>query len=224
MEPRPARSHHRKCAVSRRAETRAAFAAAGLPVPLYTGKDPSRHDGNAWDTRIGMLTHKAIGLIAPSAQQTNAEDYPALVRGVVAEIVTDKSLGRLDRARTRITGLTVQYLREFLPPVGTVFLGTELAAGRGRVDLAWEHPITGVWFDELKTWRHTHVGLDDTTWKQITRYIDAGTTTYSDQFAGLRLLTLGNLRSCVAVSRQGLVEPLADSPLHPARLAFGEAA
>lgn len=205
-------------------QRREAFAAAGLPIPRYTGKDPGRHDGNAWDIRIGVLTHKVIGAVAPLALASDPANYPALVRGVVAEVVKDRTLGRLDRARTRVTGLTVQYLREFLPPTGTTFLGTELAAGRGRVDLAWQHPTVGVWFDELKTWRHTHVGFDDSTWAQVTRYLDAGTTTYADNFAGLRLLTLGNLRACVTVTRQGLVEDLAESPLHPSRLRLEVAA
>lgn len=205
-------------------ERRATFAAAGLPVPVYGGKAPGRHDGNAWDIRIGVLTHKVIGQVAAPAQRSNPADYPSLVRDVVAETVKDKTLGRLDRARIRVTGLTLQYLREFLPPASAKFLGTELAAGRGRVDLAWHHPSAGVWFDELKTWRHTHVGFDDTTWKQVTRYLDAGTTTYGDDFAGLRLLTLGNLRACVTVTRQGLIEDLTDSPLAPSRLTMGDAA
>lgn len=203
---------------------REAFAAAGLPVPIYAGKAPGRHDDNAWDVRVGMLTHKVIGQVAPLAQSSDAADYPNLVRGLVAEAVKGSALGRLDRARTRVTGLTIQYLREFLPPSPTVFLGTELAAGRGRVDLGWQHPTVGVWFDELKTWRHTQVGFDDTTWAQVTRYIDAGTTTYGETFAGVRLLTLGNLRACVTVTRQGLVEDLAESPLHPSRLGLGDAA
>lgn len=203
---------------------REAFAAAGLPVPLYTGKAPGRHDGNAWDIRIGMLTHKVIGRVAPAAQWLSPSEYPALVREAVGALVTDRTLGRLDRARTRVTGLTTQYLREFLPPSTATFLGTELAVVRGRIDLAWQHPTAGVWFDELKTWRHTHVGFDDATWQQVTRYLDAGTTTFGDEFAGLRLLTLGNLRACVAVTRQGLVEDLTDSDLAPARLALGGAA
>jgi hypothetical protein len=210
--------------VTTAAERRAAFAAAGLPVPVYTGKAPGRHDSNAWDSRIGVLTHKVIGEIAPLAQNTNPADYPTLVRGVVAATVKDRTLGRLDRARIRVAGLTVQYLREFLPSVGTVFLGTELAAGTGRVDLAWQHPTAGVWFDELKTWRHTQAGFDDTTWAQVTRYLDAGTTTYGTDFAGLRLITLGNMHACVTVSGQGLVEDLAQSPLHPSRLIIGVAA
>lgn len=202
-------------------ERREAFAAAGLPVPLYTGKAPGRHDDNAWDRRVGMLTHKVIGQVAPVAQSQEPGDLRSLVRGVVAQTVKGKELGRLDRARTRVTALTLQYLREFLPPAPVVFLGTELAAGRGRVDLAWQHPTVGVWFDELKTWRHTQVGFDDDTWTQVHRYLDAGTTTYGETFAGLRLLTLGNLRACVTVTRQGLVEDLAGSALHPSRLGLG---
>ncbi|NYE35657.1 hypothetical protein F4692_000761 [Nocardioides cavernae] len=206
------------------AERREAFAAAGLPVPVYPSKPVQRHDSNAWDVRIGILTHRVIGIVAPQAQHLPSAEHPALIRATVGSIVSDRSLGRLDRARTRITGLTTQYLREFLPPPSVEFLGTELMAGRGRVDLAWRHPTLGVWFDELKTWRHSQAGLDDPTWRQITRYLDAGTTTYADQFAGVRLLTLGNLRACVAISRQGLIEDLAHSPLAPSLLTVGGAA
>ena len=205
-------------------QRREAFAAAGLPVPIYPSKSPGRHDGNAWDIRIGVLTHKVIGQVAPAAQWRERSEYPALVRETVGQVVRDKSLGRLDRARTRVTGLTTQYLREFLPPTSATFLGTELAAGRGRVDLAWQHPKVGVWFDELKTWRHTQVGFDDATWQQVHRYLDAGITTFGDDFAGLRLLTLGNLRGCVVVTRQGLIQDLATSALHPSRLSLGGAA
>lgn len=207
-----------------RTARREAFAAAGFPVPIYSANAPGRHDETMWDARIGALAHKVVGKVAEPAQWVAVEDYASLVRPVVAEVVSSRDLGRLDRARTRVTGLTIQYLREFLPPPNVQFLGTEIAAGRGRVDLCWEHPTVGVWFDELKTWRHTLPGLDDATWQQITRYLDAGTTTYGDAFAGLRLLTLGNRRASVTVTRQGLVEDLADSPLHPSRLGHGAAA
>lgn len=203
---------------------RAAFEAAGLPVPIYSGPALQRHDNNAWDVRIGILTHQVIGEVARVAAGADGVDHATLVREAVARVVKDRSLGRLDRARTRVTGLVSQYLKEFLPPSPSVFLGTELAAGRGRVDLAWQHPEVGVWFDELKTWRHVQVGFDEPTWGQVRRYLDAGITTYGEDFAGLRLLTLGNLRACVAIDRQGLIEDLARSPLHPSRLSLGGAA
>ena len=200
---------------------RASFAAAGLPTPLYSGAPVATYDGTAWDARVGILTHKVVGDVASQAQWGGPSQYPALVREAVGRIVKDKTLGRLDRARTRVTGLTSQYLREFLPPPRAQFLGTEFAAGKGRVDLAWQDPELGVWFDELKTWRHAQVGLDDATWRQVRRYLDAGTTTYGDNFAGLRLLTLGNLRACVFISRQGLIEDLTASVLAPTSLQVG---
>lgn len=205
-------------------QRRAAFAAAGLPAPIYTTAPGATYDGTAWDARIGILTHKVIGDVAPQAQWAGPEQYPTLLREAVGRIVKDKTLGRLDRARTRVTGLASQYLREFLPPTRTEFLGTEFAAGRGRVDLAWQDPQVGVWFDELKTWRHSQVGLDEPTWRQVRRYLDAGTATFGDDFVGLRLLTLGNLRACAFISRQGLIEDLTTSTLAPARFTVGGAA
>ncbi len=197
---------------------REAFAAAGLPVPIYKHAASATVDHTAWDTRIGILTHRVIGSVAPAAQGASAPVVADMVRTTVAAIVADRTLGRLDRARTRVTGLTIQYLREYLPPDSVAFLGTELAAGAGRVDLAWHHPTVGVWFDELKTWRHAQVGLDNPTWGQIRRYLDAGRTNFGVDFAGVRLLTLGNRRACVTVTTEGLVEDLHASPLAPARL------
>ncbi|ROR90980.1 hypothetical protein [Nocardioides aurantiacus] len=207
--------------MSAASKSRAAFAAAGLPVPIYKGPAPATVDHTVWDTRIGVLTHRVIGEVAPHAQ--NIPDVTGtvmadLVRSTVARVVADRTLGRLDRARIRVTGLTVQYVREYLPPLGVDFLGTELAAGGGRVDLAWYHPAVGVWFDELKTWRHARAGLDTETWVQVRRYLDAGKTTFGDAFVGVRLLTLGNRRACITITSNGLIEDLHTSPLAPARL------
>ncbi|MCF6506844.1 hypothetical protein E9549_05405 [Blastococcus sp. MG754426] len=197
----------------------ALYARAGLPVPIYSDKPTQTHDSRAWDSKIGVLTHTIAGRLASSAQTLDGRALRVLIAETVGATVKDRSLGRLDRARIRVTGMATQYLTHFMPPSPAVFLGAELAAGGGRVDLAWDDPEMGVFFDEIKTWRHVQATLDEDTWTQVHRYLDAGIAAYGDRFAGVRVITLSHLRSCIYVSPQGLVESLHNSPLAP--VAFG---
>lgn len=199
------------------AAQRTVFAAAGLPVPQYD-RTVLRLERTQWDSRIGLATHRVIGLIAPAALTTLPSDFGSLVRPVVAAEVRGRDLGRLDKARTRVTGLTVRYLREFLPAPDGEFLGAETPLRDSRPDLVWRVSGVGVWFDEIKTWRHTQPTLDTDTWAQVTRHLAAGTRTHGDLFAGVRLITLGNLNACIHVSPSGRIEELRDSPLHPTNL------
>lgn len=196
----------------------ALYARAGLPVPIYDEKPTQTHDSRAWDSKIGALTHAIAGRLAATAQTVDGRALRALVAETVGATVKDRSLGRLDRARVRVTGMVTQYLTHFVPSAPTQFLGTELAAGGGRVDLAWDDANAGVFFDEIKTWRHVQATLDEDTWSQVHRYLDAGIAAYGDRFAGVRVITLSHLRSCIYVSPQGLVESLHNSPVAPASL------
>jgi hypothetical protein len=200
------------------------YARAGLPVPVYPEKPTQTHDNRAWDSKIGTFTHLISGRLAPTAQAMRGQELRAVIGETVGAMVKDRSLGRLDKARLRVTGMVSQYLTHFVPPAPTVFLGTELAAGTGRVDLAWDDPTAGVFFDEIKTWRHVQATLDEDTWTQVHRYLDHGIATYGDRFAGVRVITLSHLRSCIRISPEGLVESLAMSPLHPDVLTRGVAA
>jgi hypothetical protein len=191
------------------------YARAGLPVPIYPEKPTQTHDNRTWDSKIGTLTHLISGRLAPTAQAMRGQELRVLIGETVGAMVKDRSLGRLDKARLRVTGMVAQYLTHFVPPAPTVFLGTELAAGTGRVDLAWDDPTAGVFFDEIKTWRHVQATLDEDTWTQVHRYLDHGIATYGDRFAGVRVITLSHLLSCIRISPEGLVESLAMSPLHP---------
>lgn len=200
------------------------YARTGLPTPIYADESTQTGARRTWDSKVGTLTHTVAARLAGAAQSLDAHALRASIAETVAATVTDRSLGRLDRARIRVTGMVTQYLAEFVPPIPTVFLGAELAAGTGRVDLAWDHPTAGVFFDEIKTWRHVQPSLDEETWTQVHRYLDAGIDTFGDRFAGVRVITLSHLRSCVWISPEGLLEALNNAPLDPRTLTAAVAA
>lgn len=205
-------------------ERRAMFAAAGLPIPLFDGKRTPTHDSVAYDAKIGVLAHQVIGLLAPTVRGLSKDEQRTVVADTVAAAVTSRALGRLGKARLRVISMVMAYVNIYMPPVDATFLGAELVTGTGRVDLAWSLTGTGVWFDEIKTWRHQRVGLDTATWDQVHRYIAAGLNTFGDDFAGLRVITLSDPAGPVAIDRWGTVEELAKSALAPARLAMQSAA
>lgn len=207
-----------------RVTMRELYARTGLPTPIYTDKPTQTHDSRVWDSKIGTLTHAIAGGLADRAQTLDGRALRVLIAETVGATVTDRSLGRLDRARVRVTGMATQYLTHFVPPAPAGFLGAELAAGTGRVDLGWDDPTAGVFFDEIKTWRHVQATLDEDTWTQVHRYLDHGIATYGDRFAGVRVITLSHLRSCAWISPMGLLEPLHRSPLDPTLLAQAVAA
>ena len=195
------------------------FAAAGLPVPMYAAKAPARHDSEEWDRRIGIAVHEALGAVIPSLQDLPHSEWNTVLLPTIDWAVSRHLRGRLDKARLRAAGLASQYLREFMPDSPAVFVGAEVRVRGGRVDLVWSHPEIGVWFDEVKTWRRTQATLDSDTWEQVRRYTIAGQEGYGDEFAGVRLLTLGNRRACAAMSPDGIIEDLDESDLAPAWIA-----
>jgi hypothetical protein len=196
----------------------------GLPTPLYTGKPTQSHDDRSWDGKIGRHTHAVIGAVASTVQTATAERLRLLVHEQVSREAVQRDLGRLDRARQRITGLVMQYMTVHLPPASVAFLGSEQRAGRGRVDIAWDSPTAGVFYDEIKTWRHVPEVPDEETSTQIHRYMDAGRARYGSRFSGVRLLPLGHLNACTWWSPDGLIEPLRLSPLSTTALTAGGAA
>lgn len=212
-------------AAQARAAVEKAYADAGLPHAIFKPGASQTHNRTSWDSRLGMIAHRSIGEIAVEAQALSLPERIVLVRSHVAgSMVNERNLGRKDKATVRVIGLVSSYLRWYLPPIGVAFVGAEVVLGGGRVDLAWEHPISGVFFDELKTWRHHQATLDAETYAQVHRYLDAGLALHGERFAGVRLLTLGSTTGCVAVTSRGSVEPLAASALAPALLAVTELA
>lgn len=200
------------------------FATAPLAVPVYDDRPTATHDGRAWDAKIGMLVHQVIADVASSVQAIGLDAAGDLLSETVGRLVTSNELGSLTRARTRTIGMANRYLRDFLPGPSAVLLGTEYRTGNGRADLAWDLPGVGVWFDEIKTWRHAAVGLDTDTWEQVHRYMDAGLGRFGSRFVGVRVLTLSHPGACEVVTAIGTREPLVGSDLDPAVLSLGRAA
>lgn len=206
-------------------ERQAAFAAAGLPVPVFDGKRTPTHESLMFDAKIGVFVHRVLGELAPTLGSMARRDALAAIGETVDRVVTGRGLGRAGSVRLRVIAMVVAYMDRYLPPVGAEFLATELVCGDGRVDLAWRLPGVGVWFDEIKTWRHQDVGLDRVTWEQIHRYMAAGRGEFGAEFAGLRVLVLSQTaHASVAVDVFGTVEPLQGSALHPSRLVARRAA
>lgn len=199
---------------------------AGLPVavhpePRKAGAKP-RQTARDWDRRIGVLVHQVIAELVPLARDANGVTVGDLATEVAARVVRERTLGNLAKARGRVAGMASLYVQRLAPPASTAFLGSEVPAHAGgvagRVDLAWEHPELGVFYDEVKAWQQVLVVLDDETTRQVVRYLDAGMADHGERFAGVRLLTLSAVPRCLYVDRQGTAHPLVGSPLCPAAL------
>lgn len=190
----------------------------GLPTPIWPKKEhptPSQMSQRA-AARQGMYVHATIGMIATDAQGASLDALDGLVADALRVVVVGRENGNLPRARARMSGLVHQYVRVFLPPPGTEFHGTEVPVPRGRADLLWWHPAQGWFFDEVKTFRFA--GEDDLDYRaQVTKYLNAGAALDGD-FAGVRLISLGNTQASRLYSPDGLVQPLFDSPLAPNQL------
>lgn len=80
------------------------------------------------------------------------------------------------------------------------------------MDLAWEHPVLGVVYDELKTTGHGGVtDPGDAYVAQAARYAAAVAERHGDRFLGVRLIVLGGLRASRLVLGDGTAVPLAGS-------------
>ncbi|MBE7325287.1 hypothetical protein IEQ44_11540 [Nocardioides sp. Y6] len=190
------------------------YARAGLPQARYaTSKASPTADRSSYDARIGSIVHGVIATVARTCQLLGFVERGDVVQEAVAAQTLGRDLGRGDKARLRVTGLVCQYLDLYLPPADATFVGAELRLENGRVDLAWKHPKHGVFFDELKTWRHDKDALDADTLAQMERYLDAGSTRYSERFSGVRLITLGNRRAALWLRPDGQIDALAGSAL-----------
>lgn len=187
------------------------LSALGTPLPIWDDSDtPTRHS-RAYDIRVGSLTHAVLGETVPLVQGLSLIDAAPLIQAAIHRLISVP--GRLAAARVRIAGMSAVYVRDYLPPRPTAFLGAETAVGRGRVDLCWNDPNLGVFFDEIKTFRQTPTHLDRPTAAQIDRYLEAGRQSYGDRFAGVRLLTLANRHASKHVTPDGSFMPLAESRL-----------
>lgn len=187
----------------------------GLPAPIWPSKQeltPSERSQRAAQ-RQGIQVHAVIGRIAEKAQGASLDELDKLVTEALTEVVVGRENGNLRRARTRVSGLIHQYVRIFLPPPGVEFHGSEVPITGGRADLLWWHPSQGWFFDEVKTFRF---GTDDDFEyrSQVIKYLAAGRA-LSGEFAGVRLIALGNTKACRLYTPDGLTGPLTDSVLAP---------
>jgi hypothetical protein len=157
-------------------------------------------------------------LVPISRGASNAQIGRLVAEHLASAVPADRRLGSLQSARSRVAGMTSMYLQQVAPGPDTTFLGAEIAADTGRVDLAWDCPTLGVFFDELKTWRHALPTLDRDTVEQINRYRTFGLATFGPRFAGVRLLPLGALPQALWFTPDGLTHRLSESPADPAAL------
>lgn len=134
-----------------------------------------------------------------------------------ALVVAEGLRARRDAAATRITSLASHYVQRLAPPAFVTYLGAEQALGDGRVDLSYEHPTLGVFFDELKAWRNPKLVLDEATVAQLDRFV-RGLARYGSRCAGVRLLPVSTLAEAELHRPDGSVLPLAATSLSPVAL------
>lgn len=162
----------------------------GSAMPSFDGAPgPTRHS-RAYDMRVGAATHRVLARAVPQVRELSLPQAAPLLQAVIAE--ETHVGGRLAAARTRIAGMCAVYLRDYLPPVPATFMGAETRVGNSRIDLAWDLPDVGVFFDEIKTYRQTPTHLDTATAAQVARYLQVGGDMFGTRFIGVRLLMLAN--------------------------------
>lgn len=184
------------------------FLQAGLPTPVWNTRSGPRREATTTDLAIGAATHRVVAEVCQAAQHTTHDELGRLTNAAVQRLVTNRSLGRLDKTRMRVLGLALQYLTLLLPPPPAELIGVENRHGNRRTDLTWHHPDLGTWFDEVKTRRSPGEPLDEATWTQVGRYLDLGPTRYPGTFRGVRILTLGDAAACTFITAEGAIEPL----------------
>ena len=189
---------------------------ASVPTPE---PDPSEWESitldlASFDNRLGRAVNDVIARLVEYPLRPGSDEEQALIQWLVHDEVTGVTFGRLDRVRARARGLVGQYDNLHRPPANAQFLGAEVAARGGRVDLLWKCRQIGIWADETKCWRHSPGReLDEETWAQVWRYMDWGIDTFGAEFVGVRVLLLGHMYDCLLVQRDGIVLPLSDSRL-----------
>jgi hypothetical protein len=175
-------------------------------------------EGTHLDLLTGTLTHQTIAAVLRRLNAEGSHDVAMLILTEGSRVVAASAVSGSQRARTRMRVATAagQYIQRYQPGPPSVYLGSEIAAGDGRVDLVWNHPRIGVFYDEVKTTRH-HSVMSPTDLAQVTRYARAGHTQYGDRFAGVRYLPLLNMSTAMLATVDDddriTVTSLAGSPL-----------
>lgn len=141
---------------------------------------------------VGSATHAAVGELAQRRDELSSQ----LVLRVAARHARDvASSTRSTIGSQHVAPLCGIAVRLF-PPRSWRFVGCEVPAERGAVDVVWAHEDHGVLVDELKVAGLARVVEDARTRGQVDSYRRWGVGEFGDTFLGVRLLTLsGPLKS-----------------------------
>lgn len=115
-----------------------------------------------WASRVGQVTHSIVTGLPPIARDLDPYDLGEQALRLARTLVSDGQILRAPppaarrrrpppAARARAVGLSLSYLRDFVPAGGWSLPGTEIVLPGSRIDVAWEHPVHGVLLDEIKT-------------------------------------------------------------------------
>jgi hypothetical protein len=145
------------------------------------------------DAEVGVKVHQLVGDFLEQGQRPDVET----VFIAAGRLVRAQPFSETYRAGPqRVTCLTVIGLAMSPPPEWT-FMGREIPAGDGRLDLAWSAPAregeigtASVLIDEIKVAGYAAQLENNRTIDQVRRYLDFGVATYGASFVGVRLLAL----------------------------------
>lgn len=171
-----------------------------------------------FDRIVGKLAHRLLADNMDTARGLTPGELVDLLFGQAESLVALEGIrGRRQAAAMRITSLASHYVQRLAPPPFVTYLGAEQTLGEGRIDLTYEHPTLGVFFDEIKTWKNPRLILDDNTVAQLDRFV-RGSAAYRTRCAGIRLLPVSALADARLHRPDGSAVPLASTLLAPAAL------
>ena len=169
---------------------------------------------------VGLVTHAAIAIMAPTARALSPESIPECVLDVTGALVNGDNVNRRRVLMLTAAGHVAAYLRRFLPAAPWDLIGCEYDTGKGRTDLAWRHADTGqVFFDEIKTTNRAITRLSSLVIAQVKRQGEGGVAQFGPAFAGVRLLPFGSLHLASLVHPDRRRMPLSPTGSEPLRLA-----
>lgn len=152
------------------------------------------------DAEVGVKAHKLTGQFAKAGRRPDAEEVFVAAGALIRAQPFSE---RYNAGTQRVACLTAIGLAMCPPPPWT-FLGSEIPAGDGHLDLAWSAPTDAegiepgaVLIDEIKVAGYAGQLEDNRTLDQVRRYLDFGVATYGPRFLGVRLLALACPRRSV---------------------------
>lgn len=182
------------------------------PVSPPKGVDRPRLDGEGVHSHVGIRAHELIARVAAITPRPSPVACRQLVRSECAELFRERGSGWHGRwIRQRVESLAQVYFGLLAPPIGWRFLGAELPAGGGAVDLAWEDQATGrVLYDELKAGSFGDP-VSPGIAAQAERYRVDGLARHGERFAGVRVLALAAPLASRLIEPGGTNRPLVET-------------